>query len=565
MTTGTPNAEFGDKTSLVVQATTRVPVWARARVFGNVDATYGTFGRPAGMSAWVSAQRSSANFIAADGVRSGRFLDTPAVRADSRRRQQRDDFRPPRLSAQRQGRFHLNLFTARNWTQIPNSLDQLSPGSEIARAHLEHRARVSAHPQRAHADHDQSLYSERSVQLLREPRIRHRRYARHAIPAAPTSNWGVKADVATTIGHNNIKYGIDLKQTRLLENFQFGVTDPSFNSPCIFNDGSGVGDRGSDQSHQCAALGFEPESVASNTDVTARLSRLSLLPYDLSRGGRLFDFHDTGNINQDAIYIQDGITLGNLEINVGPALGSLQRADHETQPEPRLGLATTSNVPERCCVLSYARTMETPFNENLLLSSATGAGGLAQTVFGSNSRPDPAGFPQPIQYRLPAGRRQIPSDRRRLFLEVHAQRVRLQHTAEHDITFPIAWHNSKLDGVTGRVSTTNMKGFQAYWTFGHTRARFFFPEDGGLDPPGNAAQRQCFPYRSRSGVRIEREPALPASEKRGVDFADLSLRQRPGSQRRSRCRRRARAHAESGGDHRPRLQWSFRHAGPAAH
>jgi len=48
------------------------------------------------------------------------------------------------------------------------------------------------------------------------------------------------------------------------------------------------------------------------------------------------------------------------------------------------------------------------------------------------------------------------------------------------ITFPIAWHNSKLDGVTGRVSTTNLHGFQAYWTFGHTRARYFPPETGGL-------------------------------------------------------------------------------------
>ncbi|MBV8902839.1 MAG: hypothetical protein JOZ22_04315 [Acidobacteriia bacterium] len=48
------------------------------------------------------------------------------------------------------------------------------------------------------------------------------------------------------------------------------------------------------------------------------------------------------------------------------------------------------------------------------------------------------------------------------------------------ITFPIAWHNSKLDGVTGRVSTTNLHGFQAYWTFGHNRARYYPPEVGGL-------------------------------------------------------------------------------------
>ena len=76
------------------------------------------------------------------------------------------------------------------------------------------------------------------------------------------------------------------------------------------------------------------------------------------------------------------------------------------------------------------------------------------------------------------------------------------------ITFPIAWHNSKLDGVTGRVSTTNLKGFQAYWTFGHTRARYFPPEDGGLIPQGTPLGRRRVPHRSRSGVSIHRDLAV---------------------------------------------------------
>jgi hypothetical protein len=54
------------------------------------------------------------------------------------------------------------------------------------------------------------------------------------------------------------------------------------------------------------------------------------------------------------------------------------------------------------------------------------------------------------------------------------------------LTFPISWHNSKLDGATGRLSTTNLHGFQAYWTFGHTRARYFPPEVGGLVSQGAA-------------------------------------------------------------------------------
>jgi Carboxypeptidase regulatory-like domain len=42
-TTGTPNAEFGDKSSLVAQITTRSGLGA-GKVFGNIDATYGSFG-----------------------------------------------------------------------------------------------------------------------------------------------------------------------------------------------------------------------------------------------------------------------------------------------------------------------------------------------------------------------------------------------------------------------------------------------------------------------------------------------------------------------------------------
>jgi hypothetical protein len=55
------------------------------------------------------------------------------------------------------------------------------------------------------------------------------------------------------------------------------------------------------------------------------------------------------------------------------------------------------------------------------------------------------------------------------------------------ITFPIAWRNSKLDGLTGRVSTIRIHGFQAYTTFGHTRARYFPPEVGGLIFQGTAS------------------------------------------------------------------------------
>jgi hypothetical protein len=48
------------------------------------------------------------------------------------------------------------------------------------------------------------------------------------------------------------------------------------------------------------------------------------------------------------------------------------------------------------------------------------------------------------------------------------------------VTFPISWQKSKLDGFSLRANLTNYKGFSAFTVAGHTRARFFPPESGGL-------------------------------------------------------------------------------------
>jgi outer membrane receptor for Fe3+-dicitrate len=205
-----------------------------------------------------------------------------------------------------------------------------------------------------------------------------------------------------------------------------------------------------------------------------------LLPFDLTRGGNLFHYHATANINQYALYAQDGITMGNLLFNIGLRLDRYDGLVSKTGPQPRAGIAYNLRRTATVFRAAYSRTFETPFNENLLLSSATGLGGLAQNVFGSVG--------VPIN---PGSRNQFNASLQQAigkFLLIDADYFwKYTHNAydfnvllNTTITFPIAWHNSKLDGVTGRVSTTNLHGFHAYWTFGHTRARYFPPENGGL-------------------------------------------------------------------------------------
>ena len=123
--TGTPDAEFGDKSSLVANVTTRSGLGA-PRMFGNVDATYGSFGSPGGSAGLGFGNAKVGNFLAVEGVRSGRFLDTPEFTpfhdiGNSETLFDRFDYQP-----NGQNVFHLNLFAARNWIQIPNTYDTLS-------------------------------------------------------------------------------------------------------------------------------------------------------------------------------------------------------------------------------------------------------------------------------------------------------------------------------------------------------------------------------------------------------------------------------------------------------
>ena len=90
------------------------------------------------------------------------------------------------------------------------------------------------------------------------------------------------------------------------------------------------------------------------------------------------------------------------------------------------------------------------------------------------------------------------------------------------ITFPIAWHNSKLDGVTARVSTTNLHGFQAYMTFGHTRARYFPPENGGLVPLGGFSAAAC--SASTTTRRTSRPPFCVTRRPQNAEWIDFTWR-----------------------------------------
>jgi len=468
MITGSATAQYGDKTSLVVEATTRSGLGKKP--FGEIATTYGSFGTAGEEASLGFGSAKVGNFIVIDTNRSGRFLDGPefAPMHDIGNNEtifDHLDFQPGEHDS-----YHLNLFAARNWFQIPNTYDQ---------AGQDQRQRVTSFniaPGYQHTFGSTTL-------LTVNPWVRRdfMNYYPSRDPYQDTPatlaqdrhllNYGMRADVSSLIAGNNLKIGTEIKQTRLFEDFSLGITDPTFNAICVDANGDSAGPLTVVNPSACPSLG-----LTANPNLSP-----GLVPFDLTRGGSLFRFRDTGKINEFAFYAQDSITLGHLTLNGGLRVDQYNGLSKATGKEPRGGGAYILKKTGTVLRAAFAHTLETPYNENLLLSSASGVGGLAANVFGAyNSvalRPGTrnqfnTGFQQTIgRYVM------VDADYFWKFTNTAYDFDVLFNTP---ITFPISWRKSKLDGVGARASTTSIHGFQAFLNIGHTRARFFGPETGGL-------------------------------------------------------------------------------------
>jgi hypothetical protein len=206
-----------------------------------------------------------------------------------------------------------------------------------------------------------------------------------------------------------------------------------------------------------------------------------LLPFDLTRGGRLFMFNGRSNINQQDVFAQDNITIKNLTISAGLRFDNYNGISEDKLLQPRIGFSYLVKMTGTVIRGSYTRAMETPYNENLVLSSNTGAGGLATNVFGAYaSSPLRPGHRNQYSVGIEQAVKKYVQIEANYFWKDTKNAFDFDTLFNTSIAFPIEWRQSKIDGVSLRVSTTNFHGFQAYTTVGHTRSRFFGPETGGL-------------------------------------------------------------------------------------
>ena len=120
---GAPPAEYGDKTSIVINVTTRSGQ-GETTPHGSITSSYGSFGTSNVTFDLGYGGKNWGNFISASGLNSGRFLDPPEFTVMHDKGNEENLFDRVDYQLSSADSIHLNFGYTRSWFQTPNTLDE---------------------------------------------------------------------------------------------------------------------------------------------------------------------------------------------------------------------------------------------------------------------------------------------------------------------------------------------------------------------------------------------------------------------------------------------------------
>ena len=506
---GAPPAEYGGKTSLVIVATTRSGQGVTTP-HGSVNASYGSFGSSNVGFDLAYGGAKWGNFISANGLNSGRFLDPPEFVVIHAKGNEENVFDRVDYQLTTADSIHLNLGFTRSWFQTPNSFDTqdatswsssggLGPNGKIV-GPADQRSKIQTFniaPSWTRVLSPTAVFTLGA--FVRRDAFNYYPSKNPFADLGPIqqstvaqdrtlSNVGLRSDVSYVKGIHNVKVGATYQQTFLTENFSLGIVNPVLNSPCLDTFGNPVA--GFNDPSQCAAAGLQP-NIASNPNAASPFTPV-LGCFDLTRttpstndncarsSSIPFPFHGHTDVKELALYIQDTITEGSWAFNLGLRGDFYNGLTTHKEAEPRVGIAYNIKKTNTVFRVSYARTLETPFNENLIVSSTGCQSAVLSTLIPCVNAPLQPGF----RNEFHAGLQQALGR----YAVVSGDYIwKYTHTgydfsilAATPIFFPIGWHNSKIPGYAVRVSVPEIHGFTALVVFSSVAARFFPPQTSGL-------------------------------------------------------------------------------------
>jgi Carboxypeptidase regulatory-like domain/TonB-dependent Receptor Plug Domain len=502
---GAPPAEFGGKTSLVIQVTTRSGQGV-TKPTGSITTSYGTFGSATGAVDLSYGGKNWGNFIEVDGLNTGRFLDPPEFAVFHDKGNEINIFDRIDRQLTPVDSVHLNLNYSRSWFQTPNAFDNLNVQNVVSGGtganpvfgnvgNTDQRSKIGTFdiaPTYTRTIGNNSVFnfgpyvrrdaynyypSGDPLADLGPPNLQNQTIAQ----TRSLTNAGVHTDFSYVKGINNIKVGANYSQTFLRENDTLGVVSSVFNSPCVDINNNPL-------------PGYTDPSQCPGGLVNSSFNPV-LLPYDLTRGGGQYNYIGHTDVKEIALYVEDQIKAGNWLFNVGIRGDLYNGLTVARQAEPRLGTAYTIKKTNTVLRLSYARTLESPFNENLVLSSQGCSNAVLSPLL--NCSPGVSGTLQPgFRNEFHAGLQQA-FGKNLVFSGDYIWKY--THNAfdfsvlgNTPITFPIDWHNSKIPGFALRVDVPNFHNLSAFVVMSSVAARFFPPQVAGA---GATVGQSGFPFR----------------------------------------------------------------------
>ena len=420
---GAPPAEYGDKTSLVIQVTTRSGQ-GDFKPTGQINYSYGTFGTSTGGFDLGYGKEKWGNFISVDGLNTGRFLDGPEFVILHDKGNEENVFDRVDYQIDAANSLHLNLNYSRSWFQTPNTYDNLNAGG----MNLAGAAVTGQTDQRSKIG---------------------------TVDVSPTYTRVVTQSSVWNLGayfrKDNYHYypsGDPLADLGPVQQQSIGqdrsLANEGLHTDLTLCEGSEQHEVRSDV--RADAAGRERRAG----DRGSGISGFAGLHGGRRAGGGAV--HDAGSVRSDAgrEFLQlsrahgcegAGAVRGGSDHRRATGCSTLGFAAicitgwrTRRQAEPRLG--GSYNIKKTNTVLraSYARTMETPFNENLVLASHGCLNAVVNPLLGCQAGDSGAlapGYRNEYHAGLAAGGGAARCGERGVHLEVHEQRLRLQRAGEY--------------------------------------------------------------------------------------------------------------------------------------
>jgi hypothetical protein len=517
---GAPPAEYGDKTSLVIVVTTRSGLGVD-KPHGEVTASYGAFGTANAGFNLAYGGKSWGNFISGNAMNTGRFLDGPEFTVMHDHGNQGNLFDRVDIKPSQADTVNVNLGFTRSWFQTPNSFDGqnatawsgvvvdnggLGPDGQVV-GPQDQRSKIDTYniaPAWTHLFGPHTLFT-----LGGFTRRDQFNYYPSANPFSDLTgdlqsetvgqnrsltNIGGHGALSYVNGIHNIKAGISYDHTFLTEKDRFGIVNPVLNSVCLNADGSPDTDPSLTDPAGCTGL-LQPNPAFMPLLGCIDLTRTNSLPGSdgcPNSNAALDNYYGHADIKELALFFQDNITLHNWSFNLGLRGDLYNGLATAKQIEPRLGIAYNFKPTNTVLRVSYARTLETPFNENLVLSSlgcndAT-VNALMSTLGACNTSPLGPGWRNEFHAGLQqAFGRYLVVDGEYIWKYTH-RAYDFSVLGNTPITFPIEWARSKIPGYAVRASMPNYHGLSAFVVFSSVAARFFTPQVSGIGAtPGGSS------------------------------------------------------------------------------